>query len=131
MEKIRNWWNEKGKAQLDNAIQHVRNWWNQKGKAQLDNAIQHVQNAFTWCINQLAKSKINWGLILVAIALAYMGELGMLDKWPAIEWLVQCELRLIDWIFGLLKEVLEWATDNDKLLPNEFIEWVKYIFALS
>lgn len=131
MEKIRNWWNKKGKAQLEKAIRRIQNWWKEKGKSQVVEAISLTKNGLTWCLNQIAKVRINWMFILVAVALAYMGEQGMLDKWPAIEWLAQCELRLVDWIFSLLKGLLQWAFGSETFLPNEFTEWVKYIFALS
>ena len=112
-------------------MEKISNWWKEKGKKQMAKAIQQVKHGLMWCLKRLARIRINWMAILVAVALVYMGEMGMLDKWPAIKWLVQCELRLVDWIFGLLKAFLQWAVGGDTLLPNEFTEWIKYIFALS
>lgn len=128
MKKSAKWWKEKGQENLVKA----KNWWYETGRNNVKAVLQSLENTFRRGLKVLCECPISWGAIIVCILVAFMGDQGLLDKWPALCWLAEVTLRIMDWLAGLLKGFLQWFVDGSEfLLPEKFVEWVKYIFALS
>lgn len=101
-------------------------WILEKGKG--------VCNAVKGIAIRLPKfGKVNWVGILVIIILANMASNGMLDEMPNVKWLIETTVRLVEWLIGLLREILKCLIELPKftLFDIEGLEnWLRNMFAI-
>ena len=116
---------------MENTMKKAFNWWNSKG-------VPFIRNYIYPAIDSLFESlihafKISWVSILCLFCLYYLSRNGYLDEVPAIKWLVESTVRLIDWIFAVIKDFLG-ITVNAPVSPFSLFrplqDWLKYIFAI-
>ena len=80
-----------------------------------------------------------WFTLLAIVILSRFVEMGILDEYPSIQWMVESGMRLLDAIFELLHNVLEWAFEkhnetgpfSDTTLMralDPIFKWVEEIF---
>ena len=130
--KIKAWWNEKGRSVAKANLQKARNWWKCRGSAKLLSVSQKFFSSCWRGLCEILRQEIRWGAIIACLLIAFMGDHGMLEQWPAIDWMAEVTLRALDWLVGLMRSFLQWFVDGSEfLLPEKFVEWFKYIFALS
>ena len=119
------------KTTMENTMKKAFNWWNSKG-------VPFIRNYVYPAINALFESlihafKISWVSILCLFCLYYLSKNGYLDEVPAIKWLVESAVRLIDWVFAVIKDFLGFSV-NAPVSPFSLFrplqDWLKYIFAI-
>lgn len=115
-------------------IYKFKNWYKNKVLPVQKKAVASVKKAFKKI------PCLNWGAILVLVILSYMAQKGIMDDMPNIKWLLESTVRLVDWLFGLIRSICEWtigvldsevanATDFFGIM-EKFVNWMKGIFAL-
>lgn len=116
---------------MKKALGTAWNLWNRKG-------VPFIRNYIYPTIDALFESlihafKISWVSILCLFCLYYLSRNGYLDEVPAIKWLVESAVRLIDWVFGVIKDFLGFSV-NTPASPFSIFkpiqDWLKYIFAI-
>ena len=117
-----------------NKSNKFKNWYKNKVLPVLKKAVASVKKAFKKI------PCLNWGAILVLVILYYMAQKGIMDDMPNIKWLLESTVRLVDWLFGLIRSICEWAIgvlDSEVAnatdffgIMEKFVNWMKGIFAL-
>ena len=104
-------------------------WWNSKGVPFIQNYIYPAIEAF--CEALVHAFKLSWASILCLCLLYYLSTNGYLDEVPSIKWLVNSTVRLIDWVFAVIRDFLGISV-NSPVSPFNIIQpiqdWLKYIF---
>ena len=104
-------------------------WWNSKGVPFIQNYIYPAVEAF--CEVLIHTLKLSWASILCLCFLHYLSTNGYLDEVPSIKWLVDSTVRLIDWVFAVIRDFLGISV-NSPVSPFNIIQpiqdWLKYIF---
>ena len=116
---------------MKKALGTAWNLWNRKG-------VPFIRNYIYPTIDALFESlihafKISWVSILCLFCLYYLSRNGYLDEVPAIKWLVESAVRLIDWVFAVIKDFLGITVNapvSTFSLFRPLEDWLKYIFAI-
>lgn len=106
----------------------ISNWVKTKLCPFVKTAMEDVWQEAKALGRSLSKIHINWVVILALVILANMAKNGAMDDMPNLKWLLESAMRLIEWVIGLLRNLLKWVMDLPGL--GIFKDWVKYIFAL-
>ena len=75
--------------------------------------------------------RINYMSLIAALLLVMTSEAGMLDNFPALQWLAGAEMRLWNWFSGLFMNLSNWIFENTSEIRipilSDIFEWAKYI----
>lgn len=75
--------------------------------------------------------RINYMSLIAALLLVMTSEAGMLDNFPALQWLAGAEMRMWNWFSGLLMDLANWIFVNtpEIRIPilSDILDWANYI----
>lgn len=75
--------------------------------------------------------RINYMSLIAALLLVMAYEAGLLDSFPALQWLAGVELRLWNWFSGLIMDLANWLftfiPEIHIPILSDFFEWARYI----
>lgn len=75
--------------------------------------------------------RINYMSLIAALLLVMAYEAGLLESFPALQWLAGAELRLWNWFSGLIMDLANWIfTITPEIhipILSDFFEWARYI----
>ena len=75
--------------------------------------------------------RINYMSLIAALLLVMAYEAGLLESFPALQWLAGVELRLWNWFSGLIMDLANWiftiAPEIHIPILSDFFEWARYI----
>lgn len=75
--------------------------------------------AWPWLKDKVISKIPSLRTILLLVILVYMANNGALKDMPNTQWMVECAVRLIEWIFGVFRWVVELFVG---LLDSKFID---------
>lgn len=75
--------------------------------------------------------RINYMSLIAALLLVMAYEAGLLESFPALQWLAGVELRLWNWFSGLIMDLANWLftfiPEIHIPILSDFFEWARYI----
>ena len=75
--------------------------------------------------------RINYMSLIAALLLVMAYEAGLLESFPALQWLAGVELRLWNWFSGLIMDLANWLftfiPEIHIPISSDFFEWARYI----
>ena len=75
--------------------------------------------------------RINYMSLIAALLLVMTYEAGLLESFPALQWLAGVELRLWNWFSGLIMDLANWLftfiPEIHIPILSDFFEWARYI----
>ena len=75
--------------------------------------------------------RINYMSLIAALLLVIAYEAGLLESFPALQWLAGVELRLWNWFSGLIMDLANWLftfiPEIHIPILSDFFEWARYI----
>lgn len=75
--------------------------------------------------------RINYMSLVAALLLVMASEAGMLESFPALQWLAGAEIRLWNWFSGLIFDFANWlfriSPEIQIPILSDIFEWAKYI----
>ena len=111
------------------------NFWNKfwnKARGFKENATPVVKQAFA--STKVFAGKIlrfNYLSLIAALLLVMASEAGLLESFPALQWLAGAELRLWNWFSGLIMGLANWIftfiPEIHIPILSDFFEWARYI----
>jgi len=97
------------------------NWWNTKAEPWMCERFKELDKVLSNIHLPSMKT------ILVLVVLAYLANSGALDEMPNVKWMVECSVRLIEWIFGAFRWLVEQVIN---MLDSKFVNIVD-IFGIN
>lgn len=129
----------KNNSFTQNALTTVQNPWSNFWNKFRNKAGEFKKSATPVVKQAFASAKVFSGRILrfnylsliAALLLAMSSEAGLLESFPALQWLAGAELRLWNWFSGLIMDLANWiftiAPEIHIPILSDFFEWARYI----
>lgn len=122
-----------------NALTTIQSPWSKFWNKFRNKAGQFKKNAIPIVKQAFASTRVftgkllhfNYLSLIAALLLVMASEAGLLESFPALQWLAGVELRLWNWFCGLLYAFFNWFFEfvGELNIPilDSIVEWLDYI----